>query len=377
MADAGPGAPPADGANLDQKVSLRQDQREQVQSGLAQMEDLQGATGEHATADPNRKRVLPPPLPGAPATDNTALANNILEELWFGDIDPNHTRAEASKSLAATVAELEGLKPFPVVAQRVLTLLLDEKTVVGQVVEVLEKDPALAGKILRVANSALFRSRVPSTTIEAAIVRVGLNQLQEMLVGIAVVSMFKDKKGVGKRFRDHCAAVGAIGKTIAAKKGWSGSGQVFLAGLMHDIGKLLMMQTKEFAYDELPADIISTPDQVHLHERSALGWDHAVLGAHALRSWKIPDPIPKVVGWHHQPGRAFQEGGDVGLMVACLRIANAVDHRLAEGGELDDDFLDELGKDSACEYLAAGADFLKANREALVDSRSEALELFR
>src|SRR3954469_13576630 len=90
----------------------------------------------------------PPPLPAR----QRKLAESIREDLWFGDDDPKRTSEEASRSLAAAAAVAAGLKPFPVIAQRVMTLLSNPDTPVVKVKKAIEQDPALAARILRVAN---------------------------------------------------------------------------------------------------------------------------------------------------------------------------------------------------------------------------------
>src|ERR1700744_6358274 len=90
----------------------------------------------------------PPPLPAS----QQKLAESIREDLWFGDDDPKRTAEEASRSTAAAAALAAGLKPFPIVAQRVMTLLADPDTPVVKVRKAIEQDPALAASLLRVAN---------------------------------------------------------------------------------------------------------------------------------------------------------------------------------------------------------------------------------
>src|SRR5450432_3815427 len=106
---------------------------------------------------PARSIPRPPPLPSG----ERKLAESIREELWFGDEDPARTAEQASRSLAAAAGWVAGLKPFPVVAARVMTLLADPDTPVAKVRRAIEQDPALTARLLRVANSALYRAAVP------------------------------------------------------------------------------------------------------------------------------------------------------------------------------------------------------------------------
>ena len=152
----------------------------------------------------------PPPLPAA----QRQLAESIREDLWFGDDDPQRTVQEASKSLAAAAALVAGLKPFPVVAQRVMTLLANPDTPVVKVRKAIEQDPALTARLLRVANSALYSPAIACRSVEDAVMRLGsARRDRDRHQAVATLGMFADAK---KRlrclsFRNHCLSVAAVG----------------------------------------------------------------------------------------------------------------------------------------------------------------------
>ncbi len=70
---------------------------------------------------------------------------------------------------------------------------------------------------------------------------------------------------------------------------------------------------------------------MHLYERVQLGYDHAVLAAHVMHEWLFPDALCQAVAWHHQPGRAFDAGGEMAKMVALMRVADQVVHAMEDG----------------------------------------------
>jgi putative nucleotidyltransferase with HDIG domain len=299
----------------------------------------------------------------------------LVEELWFGDEESPEVKERASKSLSAKLAELRGMKPFPVVAERVMTLVVDQRARLEDVSRILETDPALAARTLSLANSALFLVGRPCDSVNQAILRVGTKALYEMMAAVAMLEMFEDVRGIGIGFRDHCVGVAAVGRALVRSYGWAGAGHVFLAGLFHDVGKLLSMQTQELPYDALPAEYM-TFDTVHLHERRILGYDHAVLGGHVLKQWKLPEPVARAVAWHHQPGRAYAVGGDEGLLVAVVRVADRIDHAIVAGTARDEAFLDSLSRDAALGYLDLKAEDLARAWPTFVDARVSALSVF-
>jgi putative nucleotidyltransferase with HDIG domain len=303
------------------------------------------------------------------------ITDLLVEELWFGDEEAADVKERAAKSLSAKLAELRGMKPFPVVAERVMTLVSDQRARLEDVSRILETDPALAARTLSLANSALFLVGRPCDSVNQAILRVGTKALYEMMAAVAMLEMFDDVRGIGIGFREHCVGVAAVGRALVRSYGWSGAGHVFLAGLFHDVGKLLSMQTQELPYDALPADYMAF-DTVHLHERRILGYDHAVLGGHVLKQWKLPEPVARAVAWHHQPGRAYAVGGDEGLLVAVVRVADRIDHAIVAGTARDEAFLDSLSCDAALGYLDLKAEDLARAWPTFVDARVSALSVF-
>jgi putative nucleotidyltransferase with HDIG domain len=309
----------------------------------------------------------PPPLPAA----QRALAEAIREQLWFGDDDPQRSTLQASQSLAAAIARAAGLKPFPIVAQKVMLLLADPDTPTVQVRRAIEQDPALAARLLRVANSALYSPAVPCRSIDDALVRLGNRTATEIVTSLATLGMFADVQGLGLSFRDHCVAVGALARVLGIEWRYRGVEGAFLAGLMHDIGKLLAMQSGDIHYEALDPAALAKADEIHVHERATTGFDHAVLGAHVLEHWKLPSEVAQIVAWHHQPGRAFAEGGAIGTGVALLRLADALEYQLRSSRELDEAFVERLAQGGAAEYAQFSFEILCAMWPKLVAARDE------
>ena len=325
-----------------------------------------------SSVDPAPLPKRPPPLPAS----QLKLAESIREDLWFGDDDPKRTAEEASRSLAAAAALAAGLKPFPVVAQRVMTLLADPDAPIMKVRKAIEQDPALAGRILRVANSALYAPTIACRSIEDAVMRLGSRTVSEIVASLATLGLFSDaKNGFGGSFRNHCVCVAAVARVLGTEWRYKGVEHVFLSGLMHDIGKLLAMQVKEIRYEALDPSALENADQVHMHERAFVGYDHAVLGDHVLERWKFPVEISKVVALHHQPGRAFASSDNVGLGVALLRLADDIEFQIRRSRELDEAYVETLVHAGAAEYTQFSRDVLRAMWPKFVSAFDEALRV--
>ncbi len=304
------------------------------------------------------------------------LADNVIEELWFAEEEPEEKSKEASESLAAKIAEVSGLKTFPVVAQKILMLLSNPGFRLVEITTVLEEDPSLAAGVLKMANSAFFFGSKAVSSIERAFVRLGNRAVREAVASVAAMEMFKDvQSGIGKRTRDHSAATAAMVQLLTRDFAPKYTDGIFLAGLMHDVGKLMLIESAEFNYDLLAEQGQMGPSATHVPEREQLGYDHAVLAAHMMNVWMFPDPVPRVVGWHHQPNRAFQEK-DMGTMVSLLRIADRLEwlmHSEPEDYEAD---LDRLGDTDEAVFANITAEDLKERWHILYQVRADALVMF-
>lgn len=207
-------------------------------------------------------------------------------------------------------------------------------------------------------------------------VRLGSRSLQELVISITVAGLFKDVRDIGKVIRDHCAGTAAIVRTLAREVAAEALEGAFLAGLMHDLGKLLLIQSKEIEYEKLlNYKGAFDPDQIHVREKSILGFDHAVLAGQVLCTWHVPDPVPKVVAWHHQPTRAYNDR-QVGRIVALLRIADQIDADVKANPESFDLRVDELCRGIDCQYLGIKPEMLIDLWPSFYSNRNEVIGMF-
>jgi putative nucleotidyltransferase with HDIG domain len=199
--------------------------------------------------------------------------------------------------------------------------------------------------------------------------------VREVVASVATLGMFPDAGGLGKKIRDHCAATAAIVQYLARDFSPKFTDGMFLAGLMHDIGKMLLIESQELVYSTGNLEETLEPDRIHVDERKMLGYDHAVLGGHVLTAWKIPEPIPKIVAWHHQPSRAM-DVPKLGPMVSMLRIADGLDFHLRTAPEKYESILEETASGSDCTYMHISYDDLARRWETLYNIRADSLSLF-
>jgi HD-like signal output (HDOD) protein len=296
----------------------------------------------------------------------------MLEQLWFGEDDPEKARDEASASVAAATVLTTGLKPFPVFAARAITLLSSPGFSVKDVRGLIERDQSIAARVLRTASSAAFRQRTPPTDLSDVIRRLGSKEVQAIIASVATMEIFCDETGLSARVRQHSAATAALARTLANGQP-SFAAEAFLCGLMHDIGKLMILQTGAAPYGDDGA-AIEAPDASHVTEREALRYDHALLGAFVLGEWGFGEPITTAVALHHQQSRANQVSAKVGTLVAYIRLADKLEYvlRTYDGGELRP-LCTALAADPSAQQLGLDARYLETEWMELVRARREML----
>jgi putative nucleotidyltransferase with HDIG domain len=274
---------------------------------------------------------------------------SIIEELWFGDISDEKAEALAAQSLIGMSAKVLGLHPFPPYAQQILSMSRNPDCNVFDLAKIIEQDPAFASRILRLVHSAAFVTSVKCTSINQAVGLLGTRIIGEMAASWAVLDFFTDDGERWIHLKEHVTTVSTIARHLAIHVGLPAD-HIYTCGLLHDIGKMFLLQDGEENYPALLDVCQNKSDALHLVERETYGYDHAVLGAHVLKAWEIPDPVPQIVAWHHQPARALAGPPEIARMVYVIRAANKLAYALDSDFPLEET-IQELAQDESLTYL--------------------------
>ena len=300
-----------------------------------------------------------------------------LSDLWLDGAPASESDLRAANSLAARLACFDGLRPFSRVVQNLIAHMSHQDFDMDEARKLIESDPALAARILRVANSAAYRGYGPCASVAQAIVRIGATNVSGLAMAMSAMTLFKDLGGVGQSIRDHSAGTAAVARELAMCFDQDTlSSKVFLAGLLHDFGKLLIIQTGDIAYAAMVAQEPS-PCSLHLREQALWGFDHAILGAHVLVSWNIPEPIPQLIACHHQPKGG--QGGASALAKALdlLRLADVVDWLLGQGCDANSPWVQRLADSPDGVRVGLSEETLPSLWSNLRTIREEALLVFK
>jgi putative nucleotidyltransferase with HDIG domain len=270
---------------------------------------------------------------------------------WRESVDP-----AVEDRLAAAIDELAQLPVLDSTVLEILNAVDDPTSSTADLVRVLEADPTFAANLLRYANSASRSHPIRAKSIRQAVMLVGRRALRQLALEAATYRFIEEAPGTAaSRGELHVHALGVASAALAGAQRLGIAGDdAHLAGLLHDVGKLVLpLAFGEVACDEIAREFPGGGERA-LAEREVLGVDHAIAGGLLAERWNLPEGVAEAIALHH--------GGPSGLASptqasAIVQVANelqrlltngAPDHALLEAAmdrcESDAVLLDELAR---------------------------------
>jgi len=232
---------------------------------------------------------------------------------------------ELSQRLAAAVDDMPA---FPKSVQKILDLTRDVNCTPKDLVQVIDKDPVLTVKILKVVNSAYYSLPKQVTSISHAVVFMGFNTIKNLALGIAAIGMLPKSNAAGfdvQQYLLHSLATAGIAKQLASDLDSADPMDCFIAGLLHDFGKVVFAQ---FMPEEFRQALeLSQRDGSSLHQalHQTIGADHALVGAMLVEKWRFAPPLVEAI--RNQHGSNLKDTD----MIACVFAANQISKKLQFG----------------------------------------------
>ncbi len=232
---------------------------------------------------------------------------------------------ELSKRLAAAV---DGMPAFPKSVQRVLELTRDVNSTPKSLVEVIDRDPVLTVKILRVVNSAYYSLPKPITSVGHAVVYLGFNTIKNLALSIAAIGMLPKSNAAGfdgQQYLLHSLATAGIAKQLALRLPAADPMDCFIAGLLHDFGKVVLAQFMPAEFRRALEMSQWHETSLHLALREVIGIDHALVGAMLVEKWRFPAHFVEAIS--NQFGPELKDSD----MIACVFAANQISKKCKLG----------------------------------------------
>lgn len=211
----------------------------------------------------------------------------------------------------------------PTTYARLDALISDPDSAIDDISAIINTDPALSTRLLKIVNSPFYGFPSQIKTISRAITIIGTRELTHLVLATSVMNAFR---GIPANMMDmdtfwrHSLACAITAKYLAEATHQTHPEQFFIAGLLHNIGSLVLYQS----VPELAREAINSGrfghEILHEAEKRIIGFDHAEVGAVLIENWRLPDSLAQVARYHHQPTKADHDQ----LEIAIVHVADVM-----------------------------------------------------
>ena len=212
-----------------------------------------------------------------------------------------------AKAFLKKLDRIDNLPTLPAIAMEINKMLLDYDTTINELSDRIEKDQAIVSKILKLANSAFFGLRSRISNIHHAVVILGFNTIRNAVVSISIIDAFSTKESLDdfdiSEFWKHSVAVAVTSKYLAEKTGIHSADDCFVGGLLHDMGKIILLQHFKDLFQKVWLAVKESNQSFYEAEKSAVTIDHAQIGGHLARKWQLPLGLVDAICYHHTVSR--------------------------------------------------------------------------
>jgi putative nucleotidyltransferase with HDIG domain len=258
-------------------------------------------------------------------------------------------------SVEQMVQDVSTIHSLPMFYSRLSEAIDHPRSSIADIAKIISEDQGLTARILKLANSPLFGYFSKIETITQAVTIIGVLQVRDLALALSVMDVFAgipESMVNMEQFWRHSLATGLAARHLATSQREASLERFFVAGILHDVGRLVMY----IRIPELSLELLdwcrSTGELLHRAERDRFGFDHAEVGGALLRRWKIPPRVAEPVERHHTSQRAEHYPREASI----LHLADIVAHSLQLGnsGEglvpaLDGEVWERLN--ISCHYL--------------------------
>lgn len=244
-------------------------------------------------------------------------------------------RHDRKLSAEALVQDISTIQSLPMFYSQLSQVIDHPRSSLGDVAKIISEDQGLTARILRLANSPMFGYFSKIDTITKAVTIIGVQQVRDLALAISVMDVFK---GIPEdlvnmeQFWRHSIATGLAARVLATSQREANLERFFVAGILHDVGRLVLYVRVPEIARELLEESRATGTLLHRAETARLSFNHAEVAGALLRMWKIPPSVAEPVGCHHACSLAGQYPRETAVLHLADLISNAL--RLGQSGEV-------------------------------------------
>lgn len=227
------------------------------------------------------------------------------------------------------INKVKNLPPAPRILPELLNLLRQDDVDSGRVVQLIAFDPGITTAVLRLCNSAAFAGSTPADNLQDAVGRLGFRSIYQLVAAVAgarALGTAQKAYGINAGELWQHSVTAAIAAQLIARHVGDDESLAFTAGLLHDIGKIVLADALEHIYAKLVEDSNAQQASLIETEKRLLGVQHAEIGGRLLARWNFPQNLVSAVWFHHQPAAAEGEKRLAAVVYLGNMIAYFVGH---------------------------------------------------
>ena len=263
-------------------------------------------------------------------------------------------------SVEDIVSQVGSLPPLPDTALKLMRVMNDPRSSMDDIVDAVKYDQAVTGEVLKLCNSAFFGLSRKVTSLNDAMLTLGTVKVLQLVMSVHTNSILsREQRGYGLQpgvLWKHSVAVALASSLFAQRIKLSNANLVFTAGLLHDIGKVILNEYVASEFAEIVRRVTDEGTSFGEAEQQVLGFSHEEVGGMIAEKWRLPDAIVRCIRFHHTPGQPDPPD----TLVDTVYLANCVclllgiglgedglcyraDHAVMERHELREYDLEEIG----------------------------------
>ena len=257
--------------------------------------------------------------------------------------------ALANGTLKTIVTRLRTIPSLPILYNELTAALASPNTSLSQLERIIEKDIGMAAKILQLANSAFIGARSQVSSVKQAVSLIGTETIRTLAMSVHIFSRFESSSAVRAHLPslwEHSVSVASLARQIASTENQSAPvrEQSFTAGLLHDIGRAILLAELPKEYLSILAQAAADPAEVLPLEVATFGCTHAQVGAYLMSIWGLPAALVHAVALHHRPGDEARSHLSPLTAVHCADViaAESANSLAICDGVLDTAYLERL-----------------------------------
>ncbi len=232
--------------------------------------------------------------------------------------------AQETENVKKILEKIEDLPTLPVVITRLMALIDNPMSTAKDINDVIKTDQALTAKTLKLVNSAYYGFPRKIATVTDAVVILGFDTVRSLALSATVCKMFEggDENFDRGQLWEHSVAVAFASRIIAKRVKYKDEEEAFVAGLLHDIAKIIEDQHFHDLFIKSILESKSKGISLVDAEKNIIGMDHSVIGRRVADKWNLPLKVTKVIGYHHQP--QFAGGQEEKDLSSIVHVADTV-----------------------------------------------------